>query len=296
MLRSIFRPKKSTDASTLKSSRANEVLKRNFIYIVGSPRSGTSWLQTMLGDHPDVVTTVELTLFNRYVLPWVESWRLEIGPIKDGKWHQGLPFLFSELEFKDIVLNFLGTTYGRVLETKPFATHILDKHPGYAFCVETICEFLPKAKIIHIIRDGRDVVVSMLAARRDLGFGGDTIECCAKEWKESILAARKLANADQYYELRYEDLMADAESGLKKVLKFCELNHNDDLVNRLVDENRFEKMKWKQKTPVERIKAPTAHFRRGRVGAWRDEMSLQQVAAFQSVGGDLLHELGYAES
>jgi hypothetical protein len=46
------------------------------VFIVGAPRSGTTWLQAMIGAHPSICTTDELKLFNLFTGPWEESWEL----------------------------------------------------------------------------------------------------------------------------------------------------------------------------------------------------------------------------
>lgn len=271
-----------------------DVLDRQFLFIIGSPRSGTSWLQTMLGAHPDVCTSVELTLFNRYLAPWLEAWRSEAAAIREGRWHQGLPILWTEAEFRGFLRDFLRRTYERVLQTKPNATHILDKHPGYAFHTATIRAFFPTARFLHVIRDGRDVVASMLAARRDMGFGGETAAACAIEWRDSILAARRAAAEEKsYLEVRYEQLLADPVGSLRTVLEFCGLRCDPDLAARIVEDNRFERMKAARKSPVAGIQEPAGHFRKGRAGSWREELSPGQLAEVLRVAGSLLAELGY---
>src|SRR5215471_21624711 len=99
---------------------------KQLIYIIGSPRSGTTWLQAMIGAHPSVCTTVELTLFSKYTAPWIASWNEESANIKAGRWHQGIPFLWSEDEFYSFLTEFLDRVYAKVLAGKPEATHILD--------------------------------------------------------------------------------------------------------------------------------------------------------------------------
>src|SRR3989344_6138597 len=108
-----------------------ETLKKQFIFIVGSPRSGTTWLQILIGEHPKVATTVELTTFSRYLEPWTRTWKNEESNIKLGKWHQGLPVIWTESDFNSFINNFLENVYSKVLNKNNIATNILDKHPGY---------------------------------------------------------------------------------------------------------------------------------------------------------------------
>ena len=120
----------------------------------------------MIGAHPLVCTTVELTLFSKYTGPWIRAWELEADNTVRSRWNQGLPFLWSEDEFYDFLREFVGQVYERVLATNPKATHILDKHPGYSRYVVDINAILPNARFIQIIRDGRDVAMSMVSASK----------------------------------------------------------------------------------------------------------------------------------
>src|ERR1035437_7352966 len=121
-------------------------LEKNFLFIIGSPRSGTMWLQLMIGGHPLVCATTELRLYNKYTAPWLEAWKGEALLTEEGKHYIGLPVLWTEAEFHDFLRGFLERVYSKVIATKPQATHILDKHPDYSQFVEDIHSFIPQAR------------------------------------------------------------------------------------------------------------------------------------------------------
>lgn len=270
------------------------ILDKQFIFIIGSERSGTTWLQTMIGAHPLVSTTVELTLFSRYTAPWIKVWKQEATNL--GKWLQGLPFLWSEDEFYRFLKEFLERVYSRVIATNVQATHILDKCPGYSQYVEDINRLLPNARFIHLIRDGRDVVVSMVAARRHLGFGTGTIHDSATAWKDHVRGAQKAREYHgRYMEVRYEDISASGVDVLKDVFEFCGLPASVKEVVTIVNAHQFEKMKANKLTPVEGVKAPDGSYRKGKVGSWREELDPLQRYIFDQIAGDLLLELGYGQ-
>ena len=272
-------------------------LDKNFLFIIGAPRSGTTWLQAMLGAHPAVCTTVELTLFTQYTRPWLNAWRAESGHIAAGDWHQGLPVLWTESEFQGFLQEFLDRVYKKVLETKPEATHILDKHPGYTACVAEIRWLLPRAQFIHVIRDGRDVAASLVAAQRDMGFGCRTIREAAHIWRSSIEQARSARTlAGDYLEIRYEDLLATPRSSLKTVFEFSHLPVNDQLVDSIVEHCAFDKMKQTLQSPASGIKEHPAHFRKGTTGGWKEDFRPIDRYFFHRIAGQLLSELGYIEN
>src|SRR3954470_18919532 len=169
-----------------------DVLGKQFLFIIGSPRRGTTWLQMMLGSHPCVCASAELTLYDKYVAPWLEAWKAETRLAEEGKSYVGMPVLWDEAEFHGFLTGFVHSAYSKMLATKPEASHILDKHPGYSQCVETIERFVPQGRFIHLIRDGRDVAVSLFAASRQLRwYARRPLYAFGEMWKRQVLAARK---------------------------------------------------------------------------------------------------------
>ena len=267
---------------------------KQFIFIIGSSRSGTTWLQIMVGAHPLVCSSVELTVFDSYVAPWVKAWKKEAAYVR--QWIRGLPFIFSEEEFYGFLRDFVAKVYERVVINNPTATHIVDKRPAYAGYVQLINRFLPKSRFIHVIRDGRDAAASMLAARRRVGFGPDNIRDAAASWKWRVEMARQAEEfGGRYLEVRYEDLLARGPDVLKTVLGFCGLVLSDENITSIFEAHEFEKMKVGKMTPVKNVKAPDGQYWRGKSGNWREELDPMQRYVFDRIAGDLLQELGYAE-
>lgn len=82
---------------------------------------------------------------------------------------------------------------------------------------------LPEAKIIHIVRDGRDVAVSL----RNKWFGpGDHMKKLAKVWCDYILAARQ-ATSERFLEIRFEELILSLEETIKRICQFLELEESE---------------------------------------------------------------------
>jgi len=269
---------------------------RRNLFIIGSPKSGTTWLQIMIGAHPRVCTTVELTLFSKYTAPWIETWNRQTANIDKGRWDQGLPFLWDEDEFYGFLRMFVDKVHAGVLATNPHATHILDKHPGYNRYVDDINRLIPDARFIHIIRDGRDVAASMVAARRRIGYGTGTVPASAAAWKEHVLAAQEARKyCGRYMEVRYEDILAFGLPTLASVFDFCELPISEEEVAEIVEAHRFQKMKAKRQHADDRAKTHQAFYRKGKAGSWREDLDAFDRYRFDRIAGDLLVELGYAQ-
>ena len=129
------------------------------VYLIGAPRSGTTWFQLMLGSHPEVATPVELAFFSNYVAPWYEAWTRQVeggaAEIKPAYW--GVPAALTESEFEEAVGLVAERIYRGVLEAKPGAAVLVEKDPQYCGCMDAIMRTVPHARFVHVIRDGRDV-------------------------------------------------------------------------------------------------------------------------------------------
>jgi len=164
------------------------------------------------------------------------------------------------------------------------------KTPAMIVRADTLFEIFPEAKFIHVIRDGRDVVSSMIATRRmpirirklscfsrdplaRLKFLRFSIRNAVIFWREALLEGRakgKSLPADQYLEVRMEDLMAE-DSAMKRVCEFLGVAYYDDLL-KFLDPSRSNR------------------------GRWRKSFSEKDVEVFKKESGALLIELGYEEN
>lgn len=265
-----------------------------FLFIIGAPRSGTTMLQVLLGCHPRVATTIELTLFDRYISPWLEVWAKEQGAIDRGARKQGLPMIWSREELDIFLREFLTRAYQKVIDRNSSATHLLDKHPGYSLHVESIKRLLPKARFVHLIRDGRDVACSLRAARANMGFGFQYVEQSADLWNQWVHAARKAAQfGEDYLEVRYEEFLADRPKWFSRILEFCRLPAEEKWIAETLEQNTFDKMKERHPSGDASVQLPKQFYRRGKPGAWQEEFSVSDRYAFDRLAGVLLRELGY---
>jgi hypothetical protein len=141
-----------------------------------------------------------------------------------------------------------------------------DKTPYYVLNIPKILEWFPDAQIVHLIRDGRDVALSMFGRRHDF-YVYNTYHA-AKYWQQYVERGREYGRAlrdDQYFELRYEDMLADPEQEMKRLCAFL----NEDYDSTLFD---VAPNATPGKTPLvhKPIKAENAN-------KWRERMTSYQV-------------------
>ncbi len=179
-----------------------------------------------------------------------------------------------------------------------------EKTPIYVKSIRKIWGALPEARFLHVIRDGRDVALSI----RDRATKEHTFEAIAERWVRRIGQARRQSKKlpdGAYKEVRYEQLILDTEPTLREVCEFFELPWDDAILDyHQHSAERLEEMKrelpadGKRTTlSVERRMATHARTTQApdpsRVSRWREGMEREQRRKFESIAGELLGELGY---
>lgn len=277
------------------------------VLLVGAPRSGTTWLQTMLGAHSDVVTPQETDLFSRYLQPMLASWsREEAGGAE--RWarrrYKGLHSVLTDEEFTELGRDLLTTVVARAAALRPGASVVVEKTPSHSRCSEAIARFAPDAVVVHLVRDGRDAAASMVAASRSWGgwWAPRTAARAGAVWREHVEGARRCAATNPYLELRYEDLRRDGAAALAAVFAHCGLATDEATCAGWLEAYSLDHMTAGEGTIViggafaeaaARRTEPEGFFGRGDRGAWGDAWTTEDRLGFDAVAGDLLVELGY---
>ena len=165
-----------------------------------------------------------------------------------------------------------------------------DKTPLYMQHLSLLESLFPTARFVHLIRDGRDAALSFLSVPRGImteGWGHpQDARGFARQWATEIRSARDLGDrigSGRYLELRYEALVADPASELRRVCDFAGLVYDDAMLGYVGHTDAA------RKEHQQRLNEPP------RVGVrdWSTEMSANDRAAFEATAGDLLAELEY---
>jgi hypothetical protein len=258
------------------------------VFVVGCARSGTTWVLDIYGAHPEVAAISESWLFspNAGVVSLLEEphW----SPDKRGG-PQGLARVLSKEEFLEELRAFLARVLGHALgDGQRF---LVEKSPNHVWNIDKIAEVFPEARFVHVVRDGRDVTVSLLAAGASWAphwkeSSAGSVRQAAATWQRSVtqVAAAAGTLGDRYLEVRYEDLHADPASSYRRLFDFGGMPYDDGLLERVRQATDFDA----------NFVANEAGFRRaGRTGDWRTRFSTADCLAFQLEAGPLLNELGY---
>jgi len=175
------------------------------IFIVGCQRSGTTLLRLMLDSHPNISCGPETRILE------------ELATLPKRHWsylqNYGLPREYWDAKFADLFASFqleYAQSRGK--------TRWADKTPRYALSLAYITRVFPTCQVVHVIRDGRDVV----ASHRDRWGYWSALKAVEK-WPRYIHAARRVGSSlpsERYYEIRYEDIVGQTEPALRGLLEF----------------------------------------------------------------------------
>lgn len=255
------------------------------IFIVGAPRSGTTFLGSQLSNLPEVSYHYE---------PSPTKWAA--ARIYNGEWGY------------DEGQHFYRSWYGWLMRIHLDGDLVFaEKTPRNCFLVDFLAAAFPRSRFVHIIRDGRDVAVSLAKkpwlrsdAANELKFepGGyrygpfprfwveperleefrstSDIHRCIWSWRRHVEAAQRDAEAlddERYLEIRYEQLVEKPAEEVHRMLSFLGLSASagvDGLLERV-----------------------TTEAQRGSVGTWRDELGPGELRAILGEAKPLLRKLGY---
>ena len=95
-----------------------------------------------------------------------------------------------------------------------------------------IAELFPGSRFIHIMRDGRDVVSSLMRKQEDDGKPWVTFEEAHDTWKWSVDLGRNFGrrvSPDRYFEFRYENLVADDPGVAREIFRFLDIDFHSDV-------------------------------------------------------------------
>ena len=246
--------------------------ENRLVFVVGSPRSGTTFLAGALGEHEGVVDLGELQ------------------PVK-----AAIPQLAALPEAE------AGRRLRRIVDrvrTLALSRHLraVEQTPEVVFVVRAALEAFPEACAIHLVRDGRDVVCSLLErgwlsatrggaddvraaygnhprfwvepGRRDEFRTTSEARRAAWVWRSHVTAGRSVQHP-RLLELRYEELVRNRADVSDRIAAHAALDRNE-------------------------LFAALGRVHARSVGRWQTDLDAKQLADAESEAGPLLRDLGYA--
>jgi hypothetical protein len=220
-------------------------------------------------------------------------------------------YFFAE-EFREVWAPHMGNLMrarfhahvaARSSEVPPSETFLVIKEPHGSQAADLIFEALPSSRLLFLLRDGRDVIDSELAAASKGSWLGDVfpevagispderlafVEQSAHKWlwRTEVTEQAYAAHQGPKLLVRYEDLLGDAPAHMRRIFDWLGLEISDADLEALVEGQSFERL------PAEH-RGPDKIFRAAQPGLWRENLTAEEREAMERVMGPKLRELGY---
>jgi hypothetical protein len=278
-------------------------MRNPFVFLFGCPRSGTTLMRRMVNAHRQVGIVPEIRwLSRRFALREGLTPDGHLTPeffrnLRDFGRFTHIPLEPAEIAefaradravsyaaFLSALFDAWGRKHGKQRVGQKNADHAVPTD------IETLHALWPDAKFVHLIRDGRDVCLSVLNWRIKEKVGRlfstwdrAPVATLAAWWEWQVRLWREAGAAlgpDQYMEVRYESMVRRPDETCARLCAFMGVPF-DDRMSRFYENPPVRKAKqaWLPPTPGRRD--------------WHSEMPLEDQERFEAVAGDLLDELGY---
>jgi len=257
------------------------------IVMGGAPRSGTTVLRRLFDRHPEICSGAETKLFvpAAYNLEWLaQAYDIPLADMT-----AMLDGAASQAAFIDAFAARVRADAGKV--------RWAEKTPQNIRNLDWITERFPQVAIIHIIRDGRDVVCSMRQHPDWRWIDGEwqkvmvprSVESYARRWLADVAAGLAWREDPRYVEVRYEDLVADPRSVLRSICDGIGAGHDATWLEQVARTEPPDGSDDEQTKRPDYEGAVSAVS----VGRWRADLSADEQAEVERLCGPQLRELGY---
>lgn len=267
------------------------------VFLVGCPRSGTTWLQILLAQHGQVATGRETHLFSGYLNQLDRRWRF-FQSLPD---RVGLKMLFSEDEYYSLCSVFVQGVMNKIAATNASATVVLEKTPNHVRFAPLILKVVPDAYFIHIVRDPRSVVSSLCAASRSWGkrWASSNVLSNARIWCSDVTLGHEISQlTERFREVRYEDLSGSQGADvLGRLYAWLGLPAGPELAAAALEACEITRLRegGKEVRAYESVKPQdSVFFRKGMTDGWKQELAPKDIEVIEYAAGALMHEYGYS--
>jgi hypothetical protein len=264
-----------------------------FPFVVGARRSGASLVQAVFDSHPlmavppecDFVValapdgrrpfTLRRFLDTLYADERFRRWRLPRAEVE-------LSFTADPPPTYTDAVRRVYSLWAERRGKRRYA----DKNPDHVLRIPALDALFPEARIIHVIRDGRDVAASCL----ELGWA-NTIEQAALHWRRHVQQGRvagRLLPSIRYHELRYEDLVTDPEPTVRRLCQAVEVDFHPAMLD-----HRRSAAQVARPSPYPQYNRFVDRRLMPGLRDWRRDLPAEAVGRFELLAGSLLEELGY---
>lgn len=267
-------------------------------FIVGAGRSGTTLLRLVLAGHSRLHIPPETWFIEPLVRKFSLTEPLSAADVESAVATMGANYRWPDMgiDIEEILrrasalvnpklVDVLNLVYRNQL-TGAGKPRFGDKTPIYITILPELATLYPGAKFIHLIRDGRDVAMSII----DAHWSGRCYDGKDFDWTRAVrlgLAYRKSPHAAQILEVKYEDLVANFEPAVRRICSFL----GEEFEPRMLEfKQRIELVPEREQHIHGKLQRPVSP---DAVGVWRKKLSGFECFIMEACLRRDLLELGY---
>lgn len=293
------------------------MISEKIFFIVGNSRSGTTMLGRILGNSPQIHTFGELHFFEHQVCAediherrtWPSERRIALverlltssrkgffAPVHSGEYREDAVQIVERASDESALSSyaeFLGFETSRAGKLIP-----CEQTPRYLFFVEEILGAFPDCRVVNMIRDPRDVLLSQKNKWRRRGLGAKNIPVkevvrawanyhpytISRLWVSAVRKADKYEKHPRFKSIRFEDLVEAPDQVVRELCEF---------LNVPFEESMLAVPQVGSSTGVDR--PDRLGVAGGRAGAWRKGgLTSTEIEICQRVAGPAMREHGYS--
>ena len=256
------------------------------VFIIGCPRSGTSVFAWALAQHENFFTSSEsdflLQLFGK---GHVHDAYRQAYERHDRGWLK-----LHEVDFPEFAAT-IGLGAEQLFESRSRGRRWVDATPSYTLMVEDLLDLFPAANFLHIVRDGRSVVNSMICSGFNIDWASDFAVAC-QTWVHYASIGNKTVRThpDRMREVTYHQLIDNPHKELARVFSFLGETLSERSVE-LIETKRINSSYGNiQATDIRKPKDPAAVPQR----PW-ETWSKKQKDIFSEIAGEAMLQLGFED-
>ncbi len=280
------------------------------VFIVGSGRCGTHWVLNLFLKHPDVVGLLQESKIYMVIGPFLKrSFKNYIRSYTGKDWNsilksydsyekgtrmqmfvkrENLVSYIQEIRKNSNAINEKHYQLIDKIFTSFFLFHggnesktFVEKTPQHIYYVDSILKQYPDAKIVEVVRDGRDVCASFQKLlEKGTRWPAAEREQQILNWRNAVRKGIEFRSYPKYKKniilVKYEDLLNSKKDKLNQLFKFAGLSNEPDIIQNIISEDKI-----------------INESQVGKKSNWRDIFSESDISLFEKLAKKELLELGY---
>jgi len=240
-----------------------------------SGSSGSTLLSTLLNRHDDVFSGEELGVFSKPILYekfdvvkrfsfFISRWGISSSPYFEDRsvlrnltaYDIDKKYIWNILKNSDNFVDFVNNFKKNILKNDENVW--VEKTPENIFLLKYFLESFPESKVIHIIRDPRDVILSLMNRGLDK-------RSAAEVWLSSVASIQPFLDKENVYEIKYEDLVLNSIHVLNKLCDFIGVPYQSAMISGDTNENRSYFNTWHNRPDGQISTSSVEKFRKSKV-------------------------------